>query len=88
MRPSPKVGAFYKHFKGMEYRILAVNARSSDQEDNKPYVVYEALYGDHSVWIRPTEEFMSEVDKSEYPDVEQKYRFEETSHFGDDFIWA
>ncbi|MDD4298956.1 MAG: DUF1653 domain-containing protein [Bacilli bacterium] len=41
--------------------------------------MYEALYGDHKIWVRNYNDFISEVDKIKYPDVSQKYRFEEVA---------
>ena len=46
-----KVGGRYRHFKGNEYEVLYIG---KDSETAEPVVIYRALYGDNSVWVRPT----------------------------------
>jgi len=40
----------YRHFKGGEYRVLHTAFHSETLEQ---YIVYQALYGEQKVWIRP-----------------------------------
>ena len=40
----------YRHFKGMEYKVIGT-ARHSETEEIM--VVYQAMYGDHGLWVRP-----------------------------------
>jgi hypothetical protein len=51
----------YKHSKtGNLYLIL--NHFAKETTNAEPIVVYQALYGDNQVWVRPFEEFYSKIE--------------------------
>lgn len=57
------VGREFVHFKGKRYKLLAVATHSETLE---PFVVYQALYGEHGVWVRPFAMFFEDVERDGY----------------------
>ncbi len=80
-----KVDNLYKHFKGHMYRVIAIGYNTETYTDNDPkasrMVVYQNIETDE-VWVRPYDMFNSLVDKDKYPEIKQKYRFEEIKKEG------
>ena len=71
MKREVVAGKHYKHFKGIVVEVIAI---AKDSEDLHDVVVYKH---DGKYWTRPLTEFLSEVDHIKYPNITQKYRFEE-----------
>ena len=67
------IKGIYKHFKGKYYIVEDV---AYDSETMEEVVVYRQLYGEHNLFVRKKEMFLSKVDKVKYPSVVQEYRFE------------
>ena len=53
----------YRHFKGNEYRLLYVARHSETME---PMVVYQALYGEQGIWVRPAAMWSEHVERDGY----------------------
>ena len=53
----------YRHFKGKEYRVIGV---ASHSESLEPMVVYQALYGDGGLWVRPAAMWDEWVEREDY----------------------
>ena len=52
------VPGLYRYYKGQRYRVLGTARHSETQE---PLVVYQALYGEHGLWVRPAAMFAESV---------------------------
>ena len=53
----------YRHFKGREYRVLCTARHSETLE---PMVVYQALYGERGIWVRPAAMWNEIVERDGY----------------------
>ena len=52
------VGGIYRHFKGRFYKVLNLARHSGTGE---AMVVYQALYKEQAVWVRPADEWLEEI---------------------------
>lgn len=50
----------YRHFKGNEYRVLHLAKHSETLED---MVVYQAMYGEMGIWVRPASMWNEIIEK-------------------------
>ena len=74
------VGGKYTHFKGF---LATVHCIATHSETGEELVIYTCTghidqNDSHTdgVYARPVDMFLSEVDKTKYPNCTQKYRFE------------
>ncbi len=54
----PRPG-LYRHYKGHDYRVIGLCRHSETLE---PLVVYQALYGERGLWVRPAAMFIETVE--------------------------
>ena len=63
----------YRHFKGNLYKVICI---AKDSETLEDMVVYQGLYGNYDIYVRPLDNFESKVDINKYPEAGQANRFE------------
>jgi len=54
----PRAG-LYRHYKGKDYRVTGLARHSETRE---VLVVYQALYGERGIWVRPAAMFVETVE--------------------------
>ena len=53
-------GQYYRHFKGNIYKVLHIAKHSETLEY---MVVYQAMYGEHGIWVRPADMFEEVIER-------------------------
>ena len=61
---------YYRHFKGNLYKFIGL---AKDSETLEEMVVYQALYGERQMWVRPADMFFGKVER----DGKEMNRFQE-----------
>lgn len=59
MNRTIKISNKYRHFKGNEYLVLHLATHSESLEK---IVVYQALYGEMGIWVRPLDIFLGQIE--------------------------
>ena len=49
----------YEHYKGKRYKVIDLARHSETLED---IVVYQAMYGENELWVRPLKMFLEEIE--------------------------
>ena len=58
----------YQHYKGQLYQVFHVATHSETEEK---LVVYQCLYGDYSIWVRPLTMFTETITTTDDREVER-----------------
>lgn len=75
---------YYRHFKGNIYKLLHVAKHTETMEE---VVVYQAMYGERSVWVRPKAMFdeLVERDGKTFRRFEKISREEAAASIGENY---
>ena len=60
VRELDMIGKYYRHFKGNVYRVLHIAKHSETLEE---MVVYQAMYGERGIWVRPKTMFEEVIER-------------------------
>lgn len=66
----------YQHYKGQLYQVFSVATHSETEEK---LVVYQGLYGDYSLWVRPLSMFTEQVTLEDGKMVPRFYLIQKTA---------
>ncbi len=69
---------YYRHFKGNIYKLIGI---AKDSETLEEMVVYQAMYGERQMWVRPAEMFFEKVER----DGKAMDRFQEVADVDEHF---
>ena len=58
----------YQHYKGQLYQVMNVATHSETEEK---LVVYQCLYGDYSIWVRPLTMFTETITTADDREIER-----------------
>ena len=82
-----KDGMIVRHFKREtltpekkaknKYLYMIISTDAKNTETKGTYMVYQALYSPFTVYLRPINLALSEVDHDKYPSIKQEFRLEE-----------
>ena len=62
----------YRHYKGQDYLVLGT---ATLEESLAEAVIYQALYGEYTLWIRERKLFEEHLDLPDYPYSGPRFRF-------------
>lgn len=62
-KPKYEYPKYFSHFKGGKYKALM---EGTDSETQEPVVIYQALYGEKAIWVRPKTMFYENVEREGY----------------------
>ena len=63
-KPAEPRPGLYRHYKGNDYRVVGLARHSETREW---LVVYQALYGERGLWVRPATMFVETVEAAGKP---------------------